>query len=135
MPAMPPRLMRLRLVWILAFVAWFAQLCLPVAHAAMEAAPPGAMAAWCGDPASSLEAAAALPAEIRDALAQEAMGPDHLAQCAKLCAVGSTPALLPPVSIAALSLALPSMQVMPRQVATATRRHGLPPPSHGPPLV
>jgi len=125
---------RLRLTWTLALLAWFAQLCLPVAHAALMAQAPGTMAAWCGDPTNAREATAALPAEIREALALDAIDADHLAACAQLCAVGSTPAPLPtvpgsvhpaPVADAALAPA--------RQTAVAARRHALPPPSHGPP--
>jgi len=124
---------RLRLTWTLALLAWFAQLCLPVAHAATMAQAPGTTAAWCGDPTNAREATAALPAEIRDALALDAVDADHLAACAQLCAIGSTPAPLPlpgpvpsaPVADAALAPA--------RHTPVAARRHALPPPSHGPP--
>lgn len=133
MRSMLDSLLRLRLTWTLVLVAWFAQLCLPVAHAAMKSSPRGAMSAWCGDPASSRDAAAALPAEIRDALALDAVGPDHLAQCAKLCAVGSTPAPLPQATTAFFPQALPATVAAPRQATVAMRRHALPPPSHGPP--
>ncbi|MGE0100252.1 MAG: hypothetical protein AB7S86_18075 [Hydrogenophaga sp.] len=130
---MSSRLLRLRLNWTLVFLAWFAQLGLPVAHAAMQAAPPGVMAAWCGDPGSAREAAALLPAEIRDALAQDGIGLDHLANCAKLCAVGSTPAPLPTASPAALPRIAKAAPATPRSPTVAVRRHALPPPSHGPP--
>jgi|GEM_PF-4376824 len=130
---MHARLLRLRLTWTLAFVAWFAQLGLPVAHAAMQAAPPGAMADWCGDPASAREAAALLPAEIRAALEKDGIGLDHMANCAKLCALGSTPAPLPTATPAALQQAAPALLPTPRPQTTALRRHALPPPSHGPP--
>ncbi|WP_439587122.1 hypothetical protein [Hydrogenophaga sp.] len=127
------RLLRLRLTWTLALLAWFTQLGLPVGHAAMQAAPPGAMSAWCGDPALAQEAAALLPPEIRDALAHDSIGLDHLATCAKLCAVGTTPALLPMASPAALLQATAAPLAKPRPATIAIRRHALPPPSHGPP--
>ncbi|NIM41935.1 MAG: hypothetical protein GTN84_13210 [Hydrogenophaga sp.] len=124
---------RLRLTWTLALLAWFAQLCLPVAHAALMAQAPGTMAAWCGDPANAREASAALPAEIREALALDATGADALAHCADLCAVGATPAPLPVPG--ALSFAAPDgAPLAPARPATVVaRRHALPPPSHGPP--
>ena len=130
---MHARLLRFRLTWTLAFLAWFVQLGLPVAHAAMQAAPPGAMADWCGDPASAREAAALLPAELRAALEKDGIGLDHLANCAKLCAVGSTPAPLPTASPAALQQAAKAALESPRLQTIAIRRHALPPPSHGPP--
>lgn len=131
---MRPALLRLRTTWTLVLVAWFAQLCLPVAHAAMASSSHAGMAAWCGDPANAREAAALLPAEIRDALALDDADASHLAHCAQLCAVGTTPALLPappaqaslpPASAVPLPLARPSLVVV--------RRHALPPPSHAPP--
>lgn len=123
----------LRLTWTLALLAWFAQLCLPVAHAALMAQPSGTMAAWCGDPTNAREATAALPAEIREALALDAIDADHLAACAQLCAVGSTPAPLPlPGSVPSAPVADAALASV-RQTPVAARRHALPPPSHGPP--
>lgn len=130
---MHAHLLRLRLTWTLAFLAWFAQLGLPVAHAAMQAAPPGAMADWCGDPASAREAAALLPAELRAALEKDGIGLDHLATCAKLCAVGTTPAPLPTANPAVLPKATNAPLATPRPHTIAIRRHALPPPSHAPP--
>lgn len=130
---MRPALLRLRLTWTLALLAWFAQLCLPVAHAAMPASPHGPAAAWCGSPANAQEAAALLPAEIRDALALDAVSVDHLAQCAKLCAVGATPAPLPALVRPGLPQATGCTLEPARQAPVAARRYALPPPSHGPP--
>lgn len=130
---MRPALLRLRLTWTLALVAWFAQLCLPVAHAAMPASPHGPAAAWCGDPSSAQEALALLPAEIRDALTLDAISVDHLAQCAKLCAVGATPAPLAAAVRASLPQASGSALAPARQAPVAERRYALLPPSHGPP--
>lgn len=130
---MQPTLLRLRLTWTLALLAWFAQLCLPLAHAAMPASPHGPAAAWCGDPANAQEAVALLPAEIREALELDAIGVDHLAQCAKLCAVGTTPAPLPAAVRTSLPQASGSTLAPARQAPVAERRYALPPPSHGPP--
>lgn len=122
-----------RLAWTLVFLTWFAQLCMPVAHAAMAAAPNGAMGAWCGTAANAAEARASLPAEIRDALERDTLSADHLASCAKLCMVASMPAPLPGTDQPAFSPA-PALVLAPaRQPALALHRHALPPPSHGPP--
>lgn len=123
-----------RLAWTLVFLTWFAQLCMPVAHAAMAASHGGAMAAWCGDPANAREAAALLPAEIRNALDPEASSAEHLASCAKLCAAM---AKLPPLPSMAMGHWPPAAQTaaVPARAATlVARRHALPPPSHGPPV-
>ena len=133
---MRPAVLRLRLTWTFALVAWFAQLCLPIAHAAMQTTSShGPMAAWCGSPANALEAAASLPAEIHDALSVDdsSIDADHLAHCAQLCAVGTTPAPL------AATLKADPPQVAGSNLSPAPqtpfvlRRHALPPPSHGPP--
>jgi hypothetical protein len=126
-------LARQRFTWTLVLLAWLAQLCMPVAHAAMTTSSSGSMAAWCGDPANASEAAAVLPAEIRNALDLDAHSADHRANCAKLCAVGSTPVPLPSVSRADLPQASGTTRAPTRQPTVATRRHALPPPSHGPP--
>ncbi len=130
---MLPTLMRLRLTWTLALLAWFTQVGLPVAHAAMQASPRGAMAAWCGDPVFAREAAALLPAEIRHALEQDSIGADHLASCAKLCAVGTAPMPLPTASPAFVQQVAAAPPGQPRSPSIVVRRHSLPPPSHGPP--
>lgn len=125
---------RLRLSWTLVLLAWFTQLWLPVAHAAMAAPSQGTMAAWCGDPANAAEARAVLPAEIRQALALDAIDVDHLASCAQLCAVGSTPAPLPAPAAGGSQPAVSHPMLAPaRQAPVSSRQHALPPPSQGPP--
>lgn len=122
-----------RLAWTLVFLTWFAQLCMPVAHAAMAAAPNSAMGAWCGTPANAAEARAALPAEILDALERDSLSADHLASCAQLCMVASTPAPLGATELPAFSPVAAPTQAPTRQPAVALRRHALLPPSHVPP--
>lgn len=124
---------RRQLAWALVFLTWFAQLCLPVAHAAMATSTGGAMPAWCGSPANASEAMASLPAEIRDALDPDATSAEHLASCAKLCAAI---AKLPPLPSVDAVHSLPVSNAAPVPAAFPThvaRRHALPPPSHGPP--
>ncbi len=125
---------RLRLSWTFVLLAWLTQLWLPVAaHAAMANPAGGPMAVWCGTPGNAQEAVAALPAEIRDALEQDAIGPDHLAHCAKLCAVGATPVPLPTTAATAQPPASGPALAPVRQTPVVARQHALPPPSHGPP--
>lgn len=130
---MQPALMRLRMTWTLFLVAWFAQLCLPVAHAAMMPPSQAGMAAWCGDPANAREAAALLPAEIRAGLEVDHIDVGHLAHCAQLCAVGTTPVPLPVPAKAVPPLASATPIPAGRQTLVVVRQHALPPPSHAPP--
>ncbi len=127
-------LRRHRFTWTLVFLTWFAQLCMPVAHAAvMGAHGSGPLMAYCGDPANAREALALLPAEIRNALDPDATSADHLASCAKLCAAL---AKLPPLPTLATAHAAPEASTVlapSERPTTVARRHGLPPPSHGPP--
>ena len=51
----------------LVLLAWFAQLGLTVAHAAVMGASLAGAGAWCGDPAQALVAAAEMPPELRAA--------------------------------------------------------------------
>ena len=130
---MPSAPLRRRLSWTLVLLAWLMQLGLPVAHAAMAGAPGGAMAAWCGEPANAREAAASLPDEIRDALARDAIGADHLASCAQLCAVGTTPAPWPAPGATPRPGGAGSPRPPAPRAPFAARRPALPPPPRGPP--
>jgi len=128
--------MRLRTTWALVLVAWLAQLCLPVAHAASMAAPSHApAAAWCGDPANAQEAVALLPAEIRAALGLDEADVGHLAHCAQLCAIGTTPVPLPALAKADPPLASAMPLPAARRTLLVVRQHALPPPSHAPPVA
>ena len=122
-----------RLAWTLVFLTWFAQLCMPVAHAVAMGSPAGAMSAWCGDPAGAREAAALLPAEIREALDPDATSAEHLASCAKLCAAMAKTPPLPTIATAQWLSAVDTVPVLTRAPVTMVRRHALPPPSHAPP--
>lgn len=124
---------RRHLAWTLVFLTWFAQLCLPVAHASAMASHGGAMAAWCGDPAGAREAIALLPAEIRDALDPDAQSAEHLASCAKLCAAMAKLPPLPILAPAWLPPAVDTVHPADQFPVAVARRHSLPPPSHGPP--
>ncbi len=117
----------------LALLALFAQLCLPLAHAAMLAQPAGQMASWCGDPARARAFIAELPAELRQAFDQDGTSVDHLDTCAKLCAVAATP---PPLPALAPTVALRAAGLEPLPVGCtvpAARTPALKPPSQGPP--
>ncbi len=120
----------------LALLAWLAQLCLPIAHAAMMATPPAAMAGWCGDSARFLALVAEQPAEFADALDLEEPGkasPQQLADCAKLCATAATPALLPAM---APTVALRAAGLEPATALAAppaTREQSPTPPAQAPP--
>lgn len=123
--------MRVRVRAALALVAWFAQLCLPLAHAVVMAAPNTATV-WCGEPSRALAAAAALPPEIREALGLDHAGADHLDTCAKLCGTGSTAATTSVATTVVLRAAdCESVTAVP---PTPHPREQAPtPPSQGPP--
>jgi hypothetical protein len=118
----------------MALLAWFAQLCLPLAHASM-AAPRAAMLAWCGEPSRALAAAAELPAEIREALGLDGASADHVVDCAKLCATGSTSAPTAVVNVEVLRAAglepAPATRTEPPRQAPAPRPPSQGPPAHG----
>jgi hypothetical protein len=125
---------RLRPALVLVLLAWFAQLCLPVAHASMMSGSRSQMPAWCGSPSGAEAAAflAGLPAELREAQATEGVSADHLAECAQLCATGSVPPPAPVASTVALRAAgiepAPAPRAAPRPLDPA-----LTPPAQGPP--
>jgi hypothetical protein len=129
----------LRLVLVL--LAWLAQLCLPVAHAALAqggtASAGGAAAWWCGEPARMALAIDQLPAEIRQALQQEGdHGPsaEHLGACAELCSIGGTlapPPLALPPQAAPQAGCEPIGQLAPAPVA---RAQSPTPPAQAPPV-
>jgi len=89
---------------MLAWIGWLAQLCLPMAHAAVMADGGGRAGVWCGKGSPVLRAKLAeLPADIREIL-KGSLGHDEHASdaCAELC---GTPqgqgAPLPSSSVAA----------------------------------
>ncbi|HKY89599.1 MAG TPA: hypothetical protein VJM11_01115 [Nevskiaceae bacterium] len=129
-----------RFVW-LALVAWLAQLCLPVAHAAAMAERGGLHRGWCntGLPAVGTEVLAqkiaALPGEIRRIILQDqAPVGDEGATCALLCA-GSAPDA-PLAAHAGVVLAEPAhVPLLPQPVATGHGSAAIPPPPRGPPVA
>lgn len=131
---MRPAVTHLRICLVL--LAWFAQLCLPLAHAALMAAPPSQMADWCGGPlrAAAYQAyLAELPSELPPGDEQPGAGAHPLDACAKLCAV-ATPA--PPLAAAAATVALRVAGLEPAPVfrlLPVVARPVLRPPSQGPP--
>lgn len=124
---------RLHPALALAVLAWFAQLCLPLVHAAIMAAPGAGMLGWCGDRSRALAVAAELPAEIREALVPDGTGADHLAGCAKLCATGATPPAAPVANAVVLRAAGLEHAPTPPRPAPRSREQAPTPPSHGPP--
>lgn len=82
---------RLRICLVL--LAWLAQLCLPVAHAAMMADKPVQLSSWCGDPAQVRAFIATLPAELRVEVQPDGAHVHDLSPCATLCALAVTPLL------------------------------------------
>lgn len=127
------RALRLHPALILALLAWFAQLCLPIAHAGMMNASSGdAMAVWCGEPARARAIAAELPAEIRAALDLDGVSADHLDSCAKLCATGAAPS--PDAVAATVALRAAGLEAaLPALPAPHARAQAPTPPSQGPP--
>ncbi|QBK05478.1 hypothetical protein DW355_12685 [Hylemonella gracilis] len=128
---------RLRLGLVL--LAWFAQLCLPMGHAALMAAPQAQASWWCGDQDGALEMWAALPPELRAGLDAPAGtdGKHHPPGCAQFCAQGAR-AAAPPMQVA---IAVPSSRAAGRITSSAPRRPAPPdryvlaPPAQGPPTL
>lgn len=124
---------RLQPALMLVLLAWFAQLCLPLAHASMMSGSRSQMPGWCGDPSGAAAAfVAGLPAELREAQSPDGVSADHLAECAQLCATGPVP---PPPALAS-TVVLRAAGIEPAAVPRAAPRPrdpALTPPSHGPP--
>lgn len=124
-----------RLHATLALVAWFMQLCLPVAHASIMASPRAEMLGWCGDPSRLIAVAASMPADIRKGLGLDdlGIGANHGIDCATLCATGSAPTTTAVARDVARQRVgfepAPAIRPAPRFREQATR-----PPSHGPPV-
>jgi hypothetical protein len=124
---------RKRAALALILLAWFAQLCLPLAHAATMANARAEMPGWCGEPSRALAFAAQLPDEIREALGFERLNTDHLDGCAQLCAAGSAPQAPNVASTAVLRAAGLEPAPVAQQAAPRACERMLMPPSQGPP--
>lgn len=121
------------LIWIALF-AWFAQLCLPIAHAAVMAQQDAGMAAWCGVASPALKAKlATLPDEVREILEKGSAQAEQHAECLSFCANGGG-ANLPPVATT-VALRAAGLEVPPALAIPAAREgRTLSPPVRGPPL-
>ena len=123
------------LIWIALF-AWFAQLCLPAAHAAVMARHDAALPGWCGSFSPAMAARiAALPIEVRDIIAPGA--DEHAsamqAECLLLCA-GAMGAVLPAAASPAATLTASAVERAVAIVDTDPRAlPSLRPPPRGPP--
>lgn len=130
------RLTARRLRTCLVLMAWFAQLCLPWAHAAMMAPSSSSMAGWCGNPIQAPQFRAYLadlPAELREGLGDQGSAVHQLDACAKLCAVATTP---PPLTAGSVTVALRAAGIEPAPSPwIAPVIDGVPPkpPAQGPP--
>lgn len=122
-----------RLVFAIAILGWLAQLCLPVAHAALMADGKAGFAAWCGAGSPAMQAKLAqLPQDVREILQKDVGGGDH--SCLQLCssAAGSS---LPPISATGV-LRTAGIEAVPvAAVAPPQRSHAGPPPARGPPAL
>ncbi len=119
---------------LIALVAWLAQLCLPVAHAASMAGSGLGAVAWCGKDAPALQAKLAeLPSEIRQILERGGVKSEHVENCSTLCAATGAPALPEPVviTVALRAAGIETPRAEPR--ASLQRAVGAPPPARGPP--
>lgn len=121
------------LIWIALF-AWFAQLCLPTAHAAVMAQQDAGMAAWCGVESPALRAKlAALPDEVREILEKGSAQSDQHAECLSVCA-NAGGASLPPMSPTAELRAAGLEAVVEPAIAAPRDSQTVSPPVRGPPL-
>lgn len=123
---------RRRLRICLVLLAWLAQLCLPVAHAAVMADRPVQLSNWCGDPTQVRAFIATLPAELR---VEVEPGDSHVQErhtCAVLCALAAPPVLPTLAPTVAWRVAdpepVPAFRSIPVVHEPAHK-----PPSHGPP--
>lgn len=129
-----PQLRSRRLIWI-ALIAWLAQLCLPVAHAAVMAQPRAGLATWCGEfsPAMTRKLAA-LPLEVREILQQGSAQSGAHQDCSQLCANAASGAVPPPA--VTVSLRAGGLETAPSApVVRAHHAYSKSEPARGPPLT
>ena len=127
-----PQFRSRRLIWI-ALIAWLAQLCLPVAHAAVMAQPEAGLATWCGEFSPAMtQKLAALPLEVREILQKGSAQAGQHQDCAQLCANAAAGALPPtPVTV---SLRAAGLEAAPAQPAVrAHHAYTNSVPARGPP--
>lgn len=118
-----------------ALVAWLAQLCLPMAHAASMAATGLGTAAWCGANSPALRAQLAqLPSEIRQILEDSTSLTDHADDCAQCCASANGVAV---PKAGGITIALRAAGLEPSAFAPVPSHplpSAAPPPARGPPV-
>ncbi len=119
----------------LALIAWVAQLCLPVAHAAVMAQTDAGMAAWCGPQSAGMaEQLAQLPEEIRAILEKGSVQAEQHQDCVQFCANAAGGGLAPVAVTVQLRVA--GLEVLPTpSVKRAHRAHAFSPPVRGPPVI
>lgn len=123
-----------RLTLALAFIAWLAQLCLPVVHAATMPAGADGMALWCGAGSPAIEARLAeLPREIRQILDPGAAHAELQEHCEQHCASSAGSSGLPCTSAGMAPYATDVEHVIALPFQIPHRSHGAPPPARGPP--
>lgn len=125
---------RRRLRICLAVLAWFAQLCLPLAHAAMMAERPVPLSSWCGDPAQVRAFIATLPPELRVEVQPDGAHVHNLSQCATLCALAVTPLLPALTPTVDWQVAEPG-PIPVHRWDLVVREPARKPPSQGPPVL
>lgn len=120
------------LLWI-ALIAWFAQLCLPAAHAAAMAQQEAGIAVWCGVATPGLQAELAkLDHEIRTILDPGSPQADSHDDCAAYCASASSAD--PVVEPASVRLRAAGLEAAPRPAVESLRAAPWrSPPVRGPP--
>lgn len=119
---------------MLALLGWFAQLCLPLAHASVMAERGLGIASWCGAGSTTLEAKLAeLPVEIRDILKDSVKHGVHASDsCATLCVTPLAAAV--PVQSPILALRAAGLEALPVESPLPAWAGPRPtPPARGPP--
>lgn len=125
---------RRRLTLALALFGWLAQMCLPVAHAAVMAEARTGGDAWCGPSSPALQAELAkLPQDIREILGKGTPQSSAHLDCMQFCASSGGMAMTPePVTVV---LRAAGLEEVPTSVTPPARRAlAAPPPARGPPL-
>ena len=124
-----------RLTLALAFIAWLAQWCLPVVHAATMPVDTDRMALWCGAGSAAIEAhLAEMPREIRQILDPGAAHAELQERCEQHCASTAGSSGLPPAAAGIEPYAADIEYVAALPFPTQHRSDAAPPPARGPPL-
>lgn len=132
---MTHRHLRSRLLLAFALFAWLAQVCLPVAHAAVMAEQNAGLATWCGPLSPGMSAKLAqLPTEVREILQKGSAQAEQHQDCMQFCAGAATDALHrvnPTILLRAAGLE----PAAPPALENAHRPVWPKPPARGPPQI